>query len=121
MTTMSKKSALSDTMRSAQEFTLSSGTNQALAKAAEAWFATTTECQREMIGFMSMRLEKDGEAAREMHGLQEPCGRDGHPIPLDRGDPARLQRRDDQADDHLHQVGEQRPQGIIAFKLRSPA
>lgn len=70
MTTMSKKSALSDTMRSAQQFTLSSGTNQAVAKAAEAWFATTTECQREMIGFMSMRLEKDSEAAREIMGCK---------------------------------------------------
>ena len=66
MTNMSKKSALSDTMRSAPEVALSSGTNQALAKAAEAWFAATAECQREMIGFVSMRLEKDGEAAREM-------------------------------------------------------
>jgi Phasin protein len=66
MTNMSKKSALSDTMRSAQEVALSSGTNQALAKAAEAWFAATAECQREMIGFVSMRFEKDGEASREM-------------------------------------------------------
>jgi len=66
MTTMSKKSALTDTMRSAQEFALSSGTNQALAKATEAWFAAATEYQREMMSFVSMRLEKDGEATREM-------------------------------------------------------
>ena len=66
MAVMSKKSTLSDTMRSAQEFALSSGNNQALAKAAEAWFAATAECQREMIGFVSMRLEKDAEATRDM-------------------------------------------------------
>jgi hypothetical protein len=68
MTTMSRRSALSDTMRSAQEFALSSGTNQALAKAAEAWFGATAECQREMIGFVSMRLEKDGDSTRGMMG-----------------------------------------------------
>jgi hypothetical protein len=66
MTTMSKKSALSDTMRSAHEFALSSGNNQALAKATEAWFTAATECQREMIGFVSMRLEKDAETTREI-------------------------------------------------------
>jgi hypothetical protein len=70
MTTVSKKSTLSDTIRGAQEFVLSSGTNQAVAKSTEAWFAATTECQREMIGFVSMRLEKDGEAAREMMGCK---------------------------------------------------
>jgi hypothetical protein len=53
-------------MRSAQEFALPGGNNQALAKATEAWFAATTECQREMIGFVSMRLEKDAETTREM-------------------------------------------------------
>jgi hypothetical protein len=63
---MSKKSMLSDTMRSAQEFALSSGNNQALIKATEAWFAATAECQREMISFVSMWLEKDSEATREM-------------------------------------------------------
>jgi hypothetical protein len=66
MTTMSKKSALSDTMRSAQEFALSGGNNQALLKATETWFSASVECQREMIGFVSMRLEKDSDTAREM-------------------------------------------------------
>ncbi|MBM6580815.1 phasin family protein [Microvirga sp. BT689] len=70
MTIVSTRSTLSDTMRSAQEFALSSGTNQALAKAAEAWFGATAECQREMIGFVSMRLEKDGDATREMMGCK---------------------------------------------------
>jgi hypothetical protein len=70
MTTMSKQSALSDTMRSAQQFALSSGTNPALAKATEAWFAATTECQREMMSFASMRLEKDAETTREIMGCK---------------------------------------------------
>jgi hypothetical protein len=70
MTTMPKRSALSDTMRSAQEFALSSGANQALVKATEAWFAATTECQREMMGFVSMRLEKDAETTREVMGCK---------------------------------------------------
>jgi hypothetical protein len=70
MTTLSKKSALSDTLRSAQEFALASGNNQAVAKAAEAWFAATTECQREMMGFISMRIEKDSKTAREMMGCK---------------------------------------------------
>jgi hypothetical protein len=66
MTTLSKRSTLSDTMRSAQEFALSSGNNPALAKATEAWFTAATERQREMIGFVSMRLEKDAETTREV-------------------------------------------------------
>ncbi|WP_262265731.1 phasin family protein [Microvirga yunnanensis] len=73
MTTMSKNSALSDTMRSAQEFALSGGNNQALAKAAESWFAATTECQREMIGFVSARLEKDAATAREIMTCRNPA------------------------------------------------
>jgi hypothetical protein len=73
MTTMPKRSALSDTMRSAQEFALSSGANQALVKATEAWFAATTECQREMMGFVSMRLEKDAETTREVMGCKNPA------------------------------------------------
>jgi hypothetical protein len=70
MTIMSRRSALSDTMRDAQEFALSSGTDRALAKAAEAWFGATAECQREMIGFVSMRLEKDGDATRGIMGCR---------------------------------------------------
>jgi hypothetical protein len=73
MTTLSKRSALSDTMRSAQEFALSSGTSQALTKAAEAWLAAATECQREMMSFVSMRLQKDAEAAREMTACKNPA------------------------------------------------
>jgi hypothetical protein len=70
MTTMSKQSTLSDTMRSASEFALSRDNSQALAKATETWFAATAECQREMMSFMSMRVEKDGETAREILGCR---------------------------------------------------
>ncbi|MBF9196932.1 phasin family protein [Microvirga terrestris] len=65
MTTASKRTT-SDTIRSAQEFALSSDKSQAMAKATEAWLTATAECQREMMSFMSMRLEKDGETTREM-------------------------------------------------------
>jgi len=50
MTTMSKTSTLSDAMRSDGEFALARSNSQALAKAAEAWFAASAECQREMLG-----------------------------------------------------------------------
>ena len=70
MTTMSKTSTLSDAMRSDGEFALARSNSQALAKAAETWFAATAECQREMMRFMSMRLEKDSEIAREILGCR---------------------------------------------------
>ncbi|MFL5203368.1 MAG: phasin family protein [Microvirga sp.] len=73
MPTMPKTSAISDTLRSAREFALSGDNNQALAKAAESWFAATTESQREMMGFMSERLEKDSEAIREMMACRNPA------------------------------------------------
>lgn len=44
--------------------------SRALMHAAEAWFTTVGECQREMISFVSMRLEKDGEIFREMTGCK---------------------------------------------------
>jgi hypothetical protein len=70
MATMSSKSTLSDTTRSASEFALSRDNSQALAKATETWFAATVECQREMMSFMSMRVEKDGETAHEILGCR---------------------------------------------------
>lgn len=66
MTTMHKTSTTSSTLRSGREIALSDGSGRALANAAEAWFSAATECQREMIGFVSMRLEKDAETNREM-------------------------------------------------------
>ena len=66
MTTMPKKSAVSDTLRSARELAFSSDNGQAVAKAAASWFDAADECQREMFSFVAMRFEKDGEALREM-------------------------------------------------------
>ncbi|MBA1156825.1 phasin family protein [Microvirga mediterraneensis] len=66
MTTVQKRSGTSETLRSGAGVTLPDSGGQALANATEAWFAASAECQREMIGFVSMRLEKDGEIAREI-------------------------------------------------------
>lgn len=70
MTTMPKRSSTSDTMRGHNEFGLSIEQSQALTKAAESWFAATTECQREMMGFVSKRLEKDSETMRQILGCK---------------------------------------------------
>lgn len=43
---------------------------RALANVAETWVSVTTECNRELVGFVSMRIEKDGDTLREMMG----CG-----------------------------------------------
>lgn len=66
MVTMQKTSGISETLRSGTGIAMPNGGGQALASAAEAWFSAATECQREMIGFVSMRLEKDAETSREM-------------------------------------------------------
>ncbi|MGO4573327.1 phasin family protein [Microvirga sp. 2TAF3] len=70
MATMPKKSALSDTLRSINESALSGDSGRALVNATETWFATVTECQREMMGFVSLRLGKDGETVRKMMGCK---------------------------------------------------
>ena len=66
MTTMSKNSGTSDTLRGGARLALSDNSSRALANATETWFAAATECQREMMSFVSMRLEKDAETTREM-------------------------------------------------------
>jgi len=66
MTTMPKTSGVSDTLRSGSGLALADGSGRALANASEAWFAASTQCQREMMSFVSMRLEKDAEATREI-------------------------------------------------------
>ncbi|MBM6595267.1 phasin family protein [Microvirga sp. BT291] len=43
---------------------------QAVAQALETWFATASEYQREMMGFVSMRLEKDADTTREILGCR---------------------------------------------------
>lgn len=70
MTTMSKKSAVADTVRGLNEPAFAMGNGRVVADAAERWIATSAECHREMIGFVSMRLEKDSEAFREIMGCK---------------------------------------------------
>ena len=70
MATMSKSSGTSDTLRSGAGYALSGDSGRALANATETWFAASTECQREMMSFVSMRLEKDAETTREMMGCR---------------------------------------------------
>lgn len=66
MATMSKSSGTSDTLRSGAVYAGSDDGARALAHASETWFAAATDCQREMMSFVSMRLEKDAETTREM-------------------------------------------------------
>jgi len=73
MATMSRMSGTSEARRSTNAFAMSGDSSRALANAAETWLAAATECQREMIGFVSMRLGKDGEAAREMLACKSPA------------------------------------------------
>jgi len=67
---MSKNSGTSDTLRSGAGLALSDNSSRALANPTETWFAAATECQREMMSFVSMRLEKDAETTREMMGCR---------------------------------------------------
>jgi Phasin protein len=66
MTTMSKRSSMSSTVTEASKTGLPKDKSDALARSAEMWLTTTSECQREMMEFVSMRLEKDSETAREV-------------------------------------------------------
>lgn len=70
MTTMSRRSETSATGRPTQHLSQASDNNQAMARATEAFVAAAAECQREMLSFVSMRLEKDSEVAREMMGCK---------------------------------------------------
>ncbi len=69
MATMQSKSA-ADALRNMSEFAASGQGGRALTNAAETWFNASSECQREMISFMSKRLERDGETLREMVGCK---------------------------------------------------
>ena len=73
MATMSKSSGTSDTLRSGAGYALSGDSGRALANATETWFAAATECQREMMSFASMRLQKDAEVTREMMTCKNPA------------------------------------------------
>ncbi len=70
MVTVTKTANMSNALRGSRDIgTLNDG-SRALASAAEQWVATTTECHREMIGFVAMRLEKDTETTREIMGCK---------------------------------------------------
>ncbi|GEO13770.1 phasin family protein [Microvirga aerophila] len=73
MATMPKSSGTSDTLRSGTGYAVSGDSGRALANAAETWFAAAAECQREMMSFVSMRLEKDADTTREMMGCRNPA------------------------------------------------
>jgi hypothetical protein len=64
---MARKSDTFET-RSGQGFAAQGDAGRALAHAGEAWLSVTTECNRELVGFVSRRIEKDGETVREMMG-----------------------------------------------------
>ncbi|MBD2748611.1 phasin family protein [Microvirga sp. BT688] len=70
MATMSKSSGTTDTLRSGAGFALSGDSSRALANATETWLTAATEGQREMMSFVSMRLEKDAETTRAMVGCK---------------------------------------------------
>lgn len=70
MATMQKKTSMSDTLRAASGFAAGGDGGRALANAMETWFAAASESQREMIGFMSMRLEKNTGTMRNMMGCR---------------------------------------------------
>lgn len=70
MATMQKNSGTSDVLRSGAGLTLPNDSSRALANATETWLAAATECQREMMSFVSMRLEKDAGATRDMMGCK---------------------------------------------------
>jgi len=70
MTTMSKTSGTSEILRGTDAFGLSGDSGRALTDATETWLAAATECQREMMSFMSMRLDKDARTTRDMMGCR---------------------------------------------------
>ncbi|MGO4387802.1 phasin family protein [Microvirga sp. 2YAF29] len=72
MAAMPKTAVTSEARRSSTGISWPEG-SQALAAATEAWFSATAECQREAIGFISKRLDKDGETIRAMMSCKDPA------------------------------------------------
>ena len=70
MASMPKSSGTSETLRSGAAFALSGDHGRALGDATETWLAAATECQREMMSFVSMRLDKDARTTRDMMGCR---------------------------------------------------
>ncbi|WP_201835498.1 phasin family protein [Microvirga zambiensis] len=73
MTTMPKRSSVSDTLRSMSGSALAGDNSRALANAAETWLSATAECHREMMGFMSMRLDKSAQTLRDVLDCKSPA------------------------------------------------
>jgi hypothetical protein len=71
--TSQKSSAMTDTVRSLLDQGAISENGRALTDGMQAWFSTASECQREMIDFMSNRLAKDSNTMREMIGCRNPA------------------------------------------------
>jgi hypothetical protein len=72
MTVTQHKSTISETTRSLNELALSGTDNRAVVNAAETWFVAANACQREMVDFVSKRLEKDSETFRAMMACKNP-------------------------------------------------
>ena len=70
MASMPKSSGTSDTLRSGAAFVLSGDSGRALTDATETWLAAAAECQREMMSFVSMRLDKDARTTRDIMGCR---------------------------------------------------
>ena len=64
MTTTQQKPGISGT--TPNELAWSGTDNRAVVNAAETWFVAGSACQREIIDFVSKRLEKDSETFRAM-------------------------------------------------------
>jgi hypothetical protein len=68
-----KDTIFADIVRSSLDQTSVPQSGRALADGMEAWFATVSECQREMVDFVSNRLAKDSETMREMLDCRNPA------------------------------------------------
>ena|SRR5690349_18043510 len=65
MTTMTRRSSTSDTMRGGAFGQAGEG-GRALSNAVESWVTASNQCQREVMDFVTERLEKDAETVRDM-------------------------------------------------------
>jgi Phasin protein len=67
-----KATSFTDAVRGALDQSSALEGGRALAGGMEAWFATVSGCQREMMDFVSNRLAKDSETMREMLDCKNP-------------------------------------------------
>ena len=71
--TSQKSAAMTDTVRGLMDQRAISESGRVMADGMRAWLATATECQREMVDFISNRLAKDSGTVREMIGCRNPA------------------------------------------------